>query len=75
MDNLDALETLADALTAKMEYIEKRMILVEEVIRAAAAIRAKLSGHLQAPIATAWLDPELKRLDSAFRALEKKENS
>jgi len=47
-----------------------QLAALEEVARAAGAIRQKINVHLQTLNAEHWLGPELRRLDAALKALE-----
>lgn len=47
------------------------ILLLREVVVAAAAIRRKINGQLQVLNLDHWLGPELRALDEAFKAVDK----
>jgi hypothetical protein len=50
--------------------VQIRMCALEEVARAAGAIRTKINGQLQMLNVEYWVGPELRRLDAALKPLE-----
>jgi len=50
--------------------VQIRVCALEEVARAAGAIRKKINGQLQMLNVEYWVGPELRRLDAALKPLE-----
>jgi hypothetical protein len=53
-----------------LQTLGKEVHLLRDVVVAAAAIRRKINGHLRLINVDAWLGPELRALDAAFKAVE-----
>lgn len=59
--------TIVEGVNIKLQI---RVCALEEVARAAGAIRQKINVHLQTLNADHWLGPELRWLDAALKQLD-----
>jgi len=53
-----------------LQTLGKEVHLLQDVVVAAAAIRRKINGQLRMLNTDAWLRPEMRALDEAFKAVE-----
>jgi hypothetical protein len=53
-----------------LQTLGKEVHLLQDVVVATAAIRRKINGQLRMLNTDAWLGPELRALDEAFKAVE-----
>jgi hypothetical protein len=67
---LRRMQIMGGQLGKEVDALRNRVEKIEEVARAAGAIRQKINGQLQVLNANHWLGPELSRLDAALKALE-----